>query len=58
MGNGTVELDGAAPAMGFTLEIEDNGPDRVKVRFRSDDHDSRLEARWRGGDLVVDIEDA
>lgn len=55
---GVVVLDGAAPAVGFTLEVQDDGPTRVRVRFRADDHESRLEAEWSGGELVVDIEES
>lgn len=39
----------AAPEAGFTMEQEDHGPGDVEIRFRSDDHESRLRAWWDGG---------
>ena len=57
VGDGTVELDAAAPAVGFTMEIEDDGPDKVEVRFRSDEHESRFKADWEGGEFRIDIDE-
>ncbi|HSM43551.1 MAG TPA: hypothetical protein VK969_00895 [Acidimicrobiia bacterium] len=54
---GVVELQGATPAPGFGVEIDDDGPDRVRVEFESGDDDFRVEARWRDGTLVVEIDD-
>jgi hypothetical protein len=47
--DGTARLVSAAPTSGFDVDVNDGGPDKVDVRFRSDAHESRLVARWRGG---------
>jgi len=57
VGAGTVDLDAAAPAVGFSMEIMDSGPDKVEVRFRSDDHESRLKADWEAGEFRIDIDE-
>jgi len=54
---GEVELQAATPASGFSAEIDDSGPTRVRVEFESDDADIRVEARWRDGELEVTVED-
>ena len=54
---GEVELQAATPASGFSVEIDDSGPTRVRVEFESDDADIRVEARWRDGELEVTVED-
>ncbi len=43
-GPGIVELVGAAPNSGFSIEIKESGPDRVEVEFESDDHESKFRA--------------
>lgn len=55
--SGVVELQGATPAPGFGVEIDDDGPDRVRVEFEGEDDDYRVEARWRDGTLVVEVDD-
>lgn len=52
---GEVELQAATPASGFEVEIDDAGPDRVRVEFESDDSDVRVEAEWNNGELDVTI---
>ena len=47
--NGDAELVQASPSSGFVMEINDPGPGKVDVRFRSEDHESRLVAQWRNG---------
>lgn len=54
---GEVELQAATPASGFSVEIDDSGPDRVRVEFESDDADIRVEVRWRDGELEISVED-
>lgn len=39
----------ATPRTGFVVEINDPGPGKVDVRFRSDDHDSRLVVEYADG---------
>lgn len=54
---GMVELQAATPASGFGVEIDDDGPDRVRVEFEGEDVEYRVEARWRDGTLVVEVDD-
>lgn len=54
-GGDTVELLFATPADGFDVEIDDAGPAEVRVEFESDDHRSRLRARWSGGQPTEEI---
>lgn len=42
---------------GFTARIDDDGPERVRVRFESPDHESRIEVEAVGGDLVPRIDE-
>lgn len=52
-----VELQAATPAPGFSVEIDDDGPDRVRVEFEAEDGRARVEARWQGGDLEIDVDE-
>jgi hypothetical protein len=54
---GEVELQAATPAAGFSVEVDDSGPTRVRVEFEGDDDDIRVEARWQDGELEVTVED-
>lgn len=54
---GETMLQAATPAPGFSVEVEDDGPDRVKVDFESESDEFRVEARWEGDTLVVDVDD-
>jgi hypothetical protein len=49
-------VDGGA-ASGFSVEVEETGPDEVEVRFRSDDHESKFKAEYDHGELDVEIEE-
>jgi hypothetical protein len=53
---GEVRLQSATPNPGFDMEIEDRGPDRVEVRFESDQAEYRVEVRWDSGELKVEID--
>jgi hypothetical protein len=44
--------DGAVSYSGFDLEVDDSGPDRVRVEFESDDSRIRVEAECVGGEPV------
>lgn len=55
--SGTTRLVQATPNSGFIMEVHDRGPGKVDVRFRSDDHESRLVAEWRDGSPDVDREE-
>jgi hypothetical protein len=53
----TVRFLWATPAASFVYEVEDTGPRRVEVEFKSADHESRLRAEVIGGELVVEIDE-
>ena len=54
--NGSVFLQGATPALGYSMEIEDSGPDRVRVDFESEDDDISVRVEWDDGALQIDID--
>ena len=54
---GEVDLQAATPAPGFAVEIDDDGPGRVRVEFDSDDLEVRVEVRWENGDLDIRIDE-
>jgi len=61
-GSITVNWNGSAlslvsisPATGFESEIEDNTAVRVRVRFRSDSSDSRIEVRFKNNQVTETI---
>jgi hypothetical protein len=48
-----VSFISAIPQPGFSTELEEDGPDQVRVKFESDSHSSEFRARWEGGELRV-----
>lgn len=48
-------LQSVSPAAGFSAEIEDQAATRVRVRFRSDTDDTRIEVRVNDGELIETI---
>ena len=61
-GSITVRWDGSAlslvsvePAAGFVSEVEDQTTARIRVRFRSDDDDSRIDVRADDGRVTSNI---
>ncbi len=52
-----VEVVGASPAEGFTVDTEPEHGNGVKVEFESDAHRSRVDAWWDGGPQVERRED-
>ena len=56
-GSGKVFLGGAGANAGFTMEVEDSGPDEVEVEFRSESHKSKFSAEFEGGELRVEIKE-
>ena len=50
----TLALGPVEPAAGYAAEVEDEEPDRVRVRFRGGD-DPRIDCRVENGRLVVEI---
>lgn len=53
-----VELEAATPAPGFNVEVDDAGPQRVRVEFEGDTADVRVEARWEDGALDVAVNES
>lgn len=54
---GPIGLVSQQPADGFTAEVRHDEADRVEVRFRSATHESRVEVRLVGDQLVPSIEE-
>ena len=50
---GTVTYLAAVPSGGFSTEVENTGPDEVRVTFESDDHESEFRAEWEDGELKI-----
>lgn len=53
--NGQVRLQGAAPAFGYSMEIEDTGPDKVRVDFESEDSNVSVRVEWEGDSLDIEL---
>jgi hypothetical protein len=47
-----VDVVGATPNEGFTVDSEPEHGNGVKVEFESDGHESRVDAWWDGGPQV------
>lgn len=54
--NGQVFLDAATPAIGFSAEIEDTGPDMVRVDFEGEDDEFSIRVEWKDGKLDIEVE--
>ena len=54
---GVVNFKAAVPQSGYSTDVEDNGPERVRVEFENDDDHSKFEAEWVSGELVINIEE-
>ncbi len=52
-----VGLVAAVPSAGFSAEIEESGPEEVEIDFKSSDHKSSFQARWKDGELDVKIDE-
>ena len=53
--NGALSLVSSTPTAGFSIDSVTDRADRVEVRFRSDDHDSRIRIDLVGGAMVPEI---
>ena len=51
---GVVSFVSAIPQAGFTTELRDTGPDRVRVRFVGATTIFEFEARWDDGELDIE----
>lgn len=54
---GVVSFVSAIPKPGFTTELRDTGPERVRVRFSQAEHKSEFEATWENGELEISLDD-
>lgn len=52
-----VNLVSAFPFGGFSVEVDEAGPEEVGVEFESSDHESSFRARWKDGELDIDIDE-
>lgn len=55
--NGNVYYESASPAIGYSAEIEDTGPEQVRVDFEGDGHEVSVRVEWVNGMLDIEIED-
>lgn len=56
--NGDVTLLGAVPKSGFSAKEEERSdPSKVVVEFESSSHKSKIEIRWRNGELTPEIDE-
>lgn len=51
----TVRLVSATPAFGYTADIEQAGPDEVKVEFRLETAEIEVTVKVEDGRLVTDV---
>jgi len=58
IGSSTVHLAGASPKSGFRMEVENSGPKKVEVEFKSDDHESKFSGEFKDGTFVPEIEES
>lgn len=54
----SVTFISAIPNAGFSVDLESSGPTEVKVEFDSEDRESEFTAKWRDGELLVDIDES
>jgi len=58
IGDGTVRLAGASPKPGFTMEVENSGPEKVEVEFHNDDHESQFTGKFEDGRFTPSIDES
>ena len=51
-----VRLESATPAPGFSMEIDKQGPDEVRVEFENDDDSFEIRVRWENGVLTTEVD--
>ena len=54
--NGEVFLTGATPAIGYTMDIENDGPEKVRVDFEAEENEFSIRIEWKDGKLDIEIE--
>ena len=55
---GIVNFVSAVPAAGYTVELRDSGPERVRVRFDAGEQNIDFEAEWDDGRLEISSEES
>lgn len=55
--DGAVEVVFATPAQGFSVAVERDAPDDVRVTFERDDHESRIDAEFDDGAPRVRVDE-
>lgn len=58
VGSDTVHLAGASPKSRFSMDVEDSGPRKVEVEFKSEEHESKFSGEFRDGRFVPEIEES
>ncbi|HEX2155002.1 MAG TPA: hypothetical protein VHL52_13630 [Acidimicrobiia bacterium] len=53
-----MRLESATPSPGYAMEIDDRGPDEVRVEFEGEDDDFEVRVRWNNGALGVEVDGA
>ena len=51
-----VRLESVAPLAGFSFEIDDQGPDRIRVEFMGEDVTYTLQAEWTSDGFVTEVD--
>jgi hypothetical protein len=51
-----VRLESVAPLAGFSFEIDDQGPERVRVEFIGGDVTYTLRAEWTSDGFVTEVD--
>jgi hypothetical protein len=57
VGGNTVHLAGASPKAGFSVDVENSGPEKVEVEFKSEHHESNFSGQFEDGVFVPRIEE-
>lgn len=50
---GVVHFKAAVPQSGYSTDVEETGPNRVRVEFEREGEHFRFQAEWVAGELVV-----
>ncbi len=54
--DGEVYFEGATPLPGYSVEVEDEGPEHVVVAFQSEEETIEVRIEWKDGELVSQVE--
>ena len=57
VGGDSVRLAGASPKAGYSMDVENSGPEKVEVEFKSEHHESHFSGRFEDGVFVPEIEE-